>query len=276
MMEESTASSLTLALGQMNIALGDPETNLDTVRRLTAEAAARGAQVVLFPELWGTGYDLTHASRYASSLDEGLFAETAALARRHGLYLIGSNLERLAPERFANTLTVFSPRGELLASYAKVHLFRLMDEHHHLSPGERLVVADLPWGKAGLAICYDLRFPEMFRAYALAGAKMVFLPAEWPHPRLSHWRTLLRARAIENQMFVVACNRVGSDGRNEFFGHSCVIDPWGETLVEAAEEETLLTVTIPLDEVERVRAKIPVFGDRRPEVYTWSEGEKQV
>jgi predicted amidohydrolase len=123
------------------------------------------------------------------------------------------------------------------------------------------------WGMVGLAICYDLRFPELFRAYALAGTHTVIIPAEWPNPRMAHWQTLLRARAIENQMFIIACNRVGQSGNTTFFGRSCIIDPWGETIVEAGEQAILLTADIDIDVVDTVRKKIPVFADRRPDLY---------
>jgi predicted amidohydrolase len=154
-----------------------------------------------------------------------------------------------------------------LGEYSKVHLYRLMDEDKYLTAGDRPTVIDLPWGAAGLAICYDLRFPELFRKYALAGARMVILPAEWPRPRLAHWRTLLRARAIENQMFVIACNRVGETPGDHFPGHSAIVDPWGKAIVEGAEGEELLTAEIDLEEVIRFRELIPVFEDRRPDLY---------
>ncbi|MCS7040082.1 MAG: carbon-nitrogen family hydrolase, partial [Caldilineales bacterium] len=121
----------------------------------------------------------------------------------------------------------------------------------------------------GLAICYDLRFPELFRLYALAGAQLILIPSEWPHPRLAHWRTLLRARAIENQCFVAAVNRVGSDRANTFCGHSALIDPWGETVVEADDASVqLLTATVDFALVDDVRRRIPALADRRPECYT--------
>lgn len=116
-------------------------------------------------------------------------------------------------------------------------------------------------------ICYDLRFPELARSLALDGAHIVFVPAEWPHPRLNHWRALLQARAIENQMFIVAVNRVGKGGNHTFCGHSMVVDPWGSILAEMKEEEASLTVDIDLEEVDRVRRKIPVFKDRIPDCY---------
>jgi predicted amidohydrolase len=264
---DGTKMEFKLSLGQMDVKFGDPAVNFATVTRMTEEAKRRGSDLILFPELWSTAYDLTRASRYASSLDTGLFADLSALAQRTGIHILGSTLSILGVNQFGNTLTVFAPDGTLLADYSKIHLFRLMDEHQYLTAGDKPILVDLPFGRAGLAICYDLRFPELFRGYALAGAEMVFLPAEWPHPRLSHWQTLVRARAIENQMFVFACNRVGRDSSNEFFGHSMAVDPWGEILAEGGEGEELITLTADLSKVQEARRKIPVLQDRRPEVY---------
>lgn len=258
---------LKISLGQMDIKFGDPAANFATATRMTEEARRRGSDLILFPELWSTAYDLTHASRYASPLTGGIFADLSALARRTGIFLLGSTLSLTGENKFGNTLTVFAPDGRLLADYSKIHLFRLMDEHLHLSAGGKPVTVNLPFGRAGLAICYDLRFPELFRGYALAGAEMVFLPSEWPHPRLGHWQTLVSARAIENQMFVFACNRVGRDPSNEFFGHSMAVDPWGEVLVEGGEGEELITLTVDLSKVEETRRKIPILQDRRADVY---------
>jgi len=256
-----------LSLGQIDIKLGDPPANFATVTRMTEEARRRGSDVVIFPELWSTGYDLAHAGQYASSLTSGRFADLSALAARTGIHILGSTLSLLGENQFGNTLTVFSPVGKLLADYSKIHLFRLMDEEKYLTAGDKPVLVDLPFARVGLAICYDLRFPELFRGYALAGADMVFLPSEWPHPRLSHWQTLVRARAIENQIFMVAVNRVGRDASNEFFGHSMVVDPWGEILAEGGEGEELITVELDPLKVQEARRKIPILQDRRPDVY---------
>ena len=257
---------LKVSLGQMDVTLGDPGKNLAKVREMTAEAARRGSQVVLFPELWSTGYDLERVQDHATPIGEGVFAEVAGLAAEHSLYIIGSLLAAKG-DGYANTAVVFSPQGELVGEYSKVHLFRLMEEDKYFLPGDEAHVFDLPWGKSALAICYDLRFPELFRRYALAGAGIVFLPAEWPYPRLMHWQTLLRARAIENQFFMVACNRVGQSGDWSFFGHSAIYDPSGELMVGAGEEETLLTADIDLEAVDEVRRAITVFDDRRGDLY---------
>ena len=259
--------TIKISLGQMDVKFGDPDANLATVTRMTEEARRLGSDAVVFPELWSTGYDLTRAGKYAPGLTSGLFADLSTLSARTGIHLLGSTLSLLGENRFGNTLTVFSSEGKLLADYSKIHLFRLMEEEKYLTAGDNPVLVDLPFARAGLAICYDLRFPELFREYALAGAGMVFLPAEWPHPRLSHWQTLVRARAIENQIFMVAVNRVGRDASNEFFGHSMVVDPWGEILAEGGEGEELITVELDPLKVQEARRKIPIVQDRRPDVY---------
>ncbi|MCO5186431.1 MAG: carbon-nitrogen family hydrolase [Anaerolineae bacterium] len=260
-------SKLHIALAQFDLVFGDPQANLTHVARFSAEAAQRGADVLVLPELWSTAYDLEKAERHATLVDEGVFAAVRQLARQHRLTIIGSSLSVLGPERYGNTATVATPDGTTAAVYSKLHLFRLMQEEQFLAAGDRAVSAEMPWGKLGLGICYDLRFPELFRHYALDGVQIVFLPSEWPHPRLMHWRTLLRARAIENQLFVVACNRIGRVGDTHFFGHSAVIDPWGETVLEAGDVAGLFSAEIDLDLVAAVRRKIPIFADRRPDVY---------
>lgn len=259
---------LKISLAQMNLILGEPRANLDTVRLMAAEAARRGSQMLVLPELWSTGYDLENAAEYATELHEGIFSEVREMATHHQLYILGSCLSLLGEGQYGNTAVLCNPQGEIMADYSKIHLFRLMQEEQYLTAGDHLTLVDSEWGKLGLAICYDLRFPEMFRRYALDGAKVVFLPSEWPHPRLAHWQTLLRARAIENQLYLVACNRVGRSKDTDFFGHSCIVDPWGQPLIEAGEEEMLVTCEIDLGRVDEVRRKIPIFEDRRPELYT--------
>ncbi len=259
--------ALSVSVGQMGIALGQPGQNLDKVKAMTAEAARRGCEVVVFPELWPTGYDLARSAQYATSVDEGLFAQMADLAREHSLHVLGSLLED-SGKGYRNTAIVASPQGGVVAKYSKVHLFRPMEEDVYLVAGQEAPVFDLPWGRSALAICYDLRFPELFRKYALEGAKIVFLVAEWPRPRLGHWQTLLQARAIENQFFVVACNRVGESGEWSFFGHSSIYDPSGELVAGAGEEETLLTAVLDLDLVDEVRRSMTVFEDRKDAVYS--------
>src|SRR6266508_3901717 len=260
--------TLTIALAQMDIALGNRAANLATVRAYAEQAAARRADLLVLPELWSTGYDLEHAEELADTVGEGLFAEVAEIARVHRLMIAGSTLARRAG-RPTNTATLYGVDGTLLADYSKIHLFGLMDEDRYLSAGQVAPIFDLPWGRGALAICYDLRFPELFRSYATRGAGVILLPSEWPHPRLEHWRTLAQARAIENQCFLVACNRVGADRNSKFCGHSLIVDPWGTTLVEGGEDGELLLATLDLTAVAAVRERMTVLRDRRPELYTW-------
>jgi predicted amidohydrolase len=155
----------------------------------------------------------------------------------------------------------------MLGIYRKLHLFRLMNEDQWLQPGSAPLALDLPWGNTGIAICYDLRFPELFRRYAVDGAKLIVLSAEWPLERIEHWRALLRARAIENQCYIVACNSAGETGETVFGGHSMIVDPWGKVVIEGGEAPMLLTAEIELDLVDEVRKRIPVFDDRRTDIY---------
>jgi predicted amidohydrolase len=256
-----------IALAQMDVKWAEPESNLGAARRMVGQAAAEGADLVVLPELWGSAYDLAHAADYATPLHAGLFGEMAVLAREHGLYVAGSLLEEDGG-RFYNTCVLYSPQG-LVGSYRKLHLIGLMEEDRYLAPGDRLTLCDgLPWGVTGLAICYDLRFPEVFRTYAVAGAQLVVMPAQWPSPRIAHWQTLLKARAIENQCVIAACNRVGADPNNTFSGASAVIGPGGETLVEGGDQQALLMAQVDMAAVGEVRDFLPVFRDRRPACYT--------
>jgi predicted amidohydrolase len=259
--------NLTVALGQMDVAIGQPEENFRVVQALAHKAAKSGADLLLVPELWSTGYALERAELIASPIDDGLVADFGHLAAREKIALFGSTLVQL-PEGVGNTAVLFDRDGHRLAVYSKIHLFGLMDEPRYLVAGNAPTLVETPWGKAGLAICYDLRFPELFRAYALAGADLILLVAEWPMPRLAHWQTLLRARAIENQVFVIACNRAGSSGETTFFGHSTVVDPWGEVLFEADDRPGLHTVSLDLTRLAEARQRLPILRDRRPECYS--------
>ena len=258
---------ISISLGQMHIKLARVEDNLATAEQMISEAAARDSELVVLPELWSTGYDLANATDYAAKLSTGMFEQLKDCARDNSIAVFGSILERKG-DQVMNCATYHDAAGEVRGVYRKIHLFRLFDEHRWLGEGLQPTIIDLPWGRAGLSICYDLRFPELYRRYAVAeGAKLMLICAEWPLVRVQHWRALLIARAIENQCFVVATNSCGDTGGTVFAGHSMIIDPWGKVLAEAAEDETLLTAKIDLDEVDRVRQQIPVFADRRPDAY---------
>ena len=260
-------TKLTISLAQMRIKLARVDDNLATATSMIAQAAADRTDIAVLPELWSTGYDLENAQKHAAQLGQAIFAQVAEAAQANRIAIYGSLLERHG-DRVMNCATLYDAAGELRGVYRKIHLFRLFDEHLWLSEGEAPALLQQAWGTTGLAICYDLRFPELFRHYAVAhGAALMLLCAEWPLARVAHWRTLLRARAIENQCFVAATNSCGETGGTVFGGHSMIIDPWGQIIAEAGEDECLVTAEIDLTEVQRVRRAIPVFEDRRPDAY---------
>jgi omega-amidase len=257
---------LKFSLAQMNIKLGNVEYNFERAVQMIAQAAENRHQLILLPELWSSGYDLENREKYSSINLEILF-QLKQKAKEKKI-AIGGSLILKKECGFVNHFFLINNEGDQISGYDKVHLFRLMDEDKWLQPGNHLETATLECGKAGLAICYDLRFPEVFRVYSLCGANLILLVAQWPLIRINHWKTLLRARAIENQLFVVAVNCAGMVGKTQFGGCSAVISPWGETLIEGKEdEEQILFAELDFDQVEDVRRTIPVFGDRRPEVY---------
>jgi omega-amidase len=258
---------ITIALAQMSVALGKPEENLRTAANLAARAAAQDAELLLLPELWATGYDLDRSGEHAFPLDSGHFALMAKLAQAHRLYVAGTALETTPDGRPFNTAAIYDPNGKRLGAYRKVHLWAPLGEVEKMTAGDTLPTFDLPCGRAAMAICYDLRFPELWRCLVDASVRLILIPAEWPIHRVEHWRLLLRARAVENQLFVAGCNRAGADADGEFGGHSAVVDPWARVLVEGDSEPGLFVTTIQMEEVARARQMFPFLADRRPEVY---------
>ncbi len=263
--------TLTLALAQMDVIVGDWGANLRQATAAAAQAARRGAALLLLPELWAYGYAPAHFAAWAHPLGEGVFAHMAALAKSYRLAVGGSHLER-APEGIYNTFALYGPQGQLWGAYRKIHRFLPMGEGR-LRAGERVCVADTPWGKVGLAVCYDLRFPEIFRLQAFAGARVLLLVAQWPQSRIAHWEALLRARAIENQAFVAAANRVGAQERTVFGGQSAVLSPRGEVVALAGAQETLLIATIDLQAADHYRREFPALQHAVPSAYRLEEAE---
>jgi predicted amidohydrolase len=263
------ATKLRLALLQMHIEAGDPERNFGKLAELMEKAMENEAKpdILLFPEMWNTGYALEEIDRLADRDGERTVAMLSEFSKKHGVYIVGGSIAEKRKDGVYNTMLAFDRAGARIGDYSKIHLFRLMAEEKHLQAGDKAGRLSIQGAEAGMMICYDIRFPELARKLALDGAKLLFVPAEWPNPRLHHWRTLLTARAIENQMYVIACNRMGQSGETTFFGHSMVIDPWGEIIAEAGEDESILFADIDLALVDEVRTRIPVFEDRRPQLY---------
>jgi predicted amidohydrolase len=272
---------LRVAAVQLN-STADPAANLAVADRLTRAAAADGARVIVLPEKWtamGSDEDLRAA---AETLEGPAIRWARASARELGIDLIaGSIVERVeGREKLANTSVHVDPQGELKAVYRKVHMFdvevggRVYRESDLEEPGDELVLSQTADGlELGLSVCYDLRFPELYRILAVRGARAFPLPAAFTLATTrDHWETLIRARAIENQAFVIAANQIGSHaGGSRSGGRSMIVDPWGIVLAQAPDEEGHIVAELDLKRQREIRARLPALANRRAEVYRWPE-----
>ncbi|MBI9076013.1 MAG: carbon-nitrogen family hydrolase [Desulfatibacillum sp.] len=257
-------SQLKAGLIQFDVKLGDPANNLDHGEQSLRELASRGVKLALLPEMWSCGFDYTGLESHALDTPQ-ILERLSDLAWELGLAISGA-LPEMAPEGIYNTHYFIDTLGKVRAGYRKVHRFIPAGEGV-FAPGKQSVMVDTPWGKAGLLTCYDLRFPEQSRALVLAGATLLLVSAQWPEVRIAHWDVLLQARAVENQVFVLACNRCGQDPDLMYGGHSAIISPWGEILTRAGSGESLATATLNLNEVQDFRKRIPCLEHRSPEAY---------
>ncbi len=256
-----------VAVAQMVCEVGNVAANCAAMRRLAEQAAAAGCDVVVFPEMADTGYDMKAIVEKASAWESGPLTILQETASRLGLWMVCGLSEREHDDVY-NSVAVLDRGGGLAARYRKAHLFTLAREPRFLKRGGSLSVADIDGLKCGIMLCYDIRFPEMARSLALLGAEAIVVPAAWPFARINHWCALLASRAIENQAYVIGANRAGSDGGLWFCGSSRVIDPYGELGAAAPEAgEHLLMAEISQARVAEVRASMPVFSDRRPDLY---------
>jgi predicted amidohydrolase len=270
-----------VAAVQLN-STADFAANLASAERLTRAAASDGARLIVLPEKWtamGSDEDL----RAAAQPLEGAAIEWArALARELQIDLIaGSIVEQVeGQEKLANTSVHADPQGELRAVYRKLHMFdvevggRAYRESDLEEPGDEIVCSQAADGtELGLSICYDLRFPELYRILAVRGARVIVVPAAFTLATTrDHWETLLRARAIENQAFVVAANQVGAHpGGHRSGGRSMIVDPWGLVLAQAPDGEAYAIAELDLERQAQVRAQLPSLANRRPEAYRWPQ-----
>ena len=234
----------------------------ERVAGVAAQVAAADADLVLLPELWATGYfAFDDYAATAEPLDGPIVRALGAAAARAGVRLhAGSIVERDEAGESHNTSLLFDADGTLVHTYRKVHLFGYGSrEQELLTPGAQVRA----YGPLALSTCYDLRFPELFRAQVDDGSQLFLVAAAWPLARLAHWQLLLRSRALENQSFLLACNAAGRQGTVELAGRSAVVDPWGEVVAEAGAGAETLTVEIDPDLAVRARKEFPALADRR-------------
>jgi predicted amidohydrolase len=258
----------------------DRERNLATADRLTREAAAAGAELVVLPEKWSVLGTPEQTAAGAEPFDGPALRWASAIARELGIDLVaGSIAERVeGAARGSNTSVHFGPDGEPHAVYRKLHMFdvevggRTYRESEHEAPGDEVVLSETAGGvELGLSVCYDLRFPELYRILAVRGARVLVVPSAFTLATTrEHWEVLLRARAIEDQAFVVAANQVGEHAPGyRSGGRSMIVDPWGIVLAQAPDAETFAIADLDLDRQAEIRRTLPSLANRRPDAYRW-------
>ncbi len=259
---------------------GDKERNLAAAERLVRAAAADGAELVALPEKWNLLADGAELVAGAEPLDGPSLSGARGWARELGIYLLaGSISERGEGEKASNTSVLIDPQGEDLAVYRKIHMFDVdaggvsYRESVHERAGNEVVAAPAGDLVAGLTVCYDLRFPELVRILALRGARLILVPSAFTLATgRDHWEVLLRARAIENQLFVIAPNQVGeAPPHYSSFGRSMIVDPWGVVLATAPDEECFVAAELDFAVLDRVREQLPSLANRQPGAYAWPQ-----
>ena len=259
-----------IAAAQISCALGDVEANLRKIRDFSARAKEGGAELVVFPEVADTGYAMPVIEACATPWTEGAVPELQKIAKDLSIAIICGVSEREGASIY-NSQVFIDANGNVVGSYRKTHLFTgtPIGEDECFLPGNEL--KSFPFGgfRLGLSVCYDLRFPEVYRTLAIEeGANVFILSSAWPFPRIEHFRTLVTARAIENQSYMISSNRVGTDEGVTCCGSSAIIDPYGVTLASAStDREELVLAEISEEAITSVRNKMAVFAQRRPDVY---------
>jgi predicted amidohydrolase len=253
--------------------------NLERMEPLVARAAATGADLVLLPEKWNGLGSHEILLDVAEPLEDGETVEAmSGWARTHGITLVGGSIaeRRDGREKLSNTSVVFDPEGEVAAVYRKIHMFDVevggvaYRESESEEPGEGPMSCEVEGWKLGLTVCYDLRFPELYRILAVEGAEAVTVPAAFTlFTGKDHWELLLRARAVENQCYVLAANQWGVVEGKASYGRSSIVDPWGVVLAQAPDEDGVIAAELDKAHLERIRASLPSLANRQPAAYTW-------
>jgi deaminated glutathione amidase len=273
------ADRLRVACVQLNAARSKAD-NIERAERLVASAASTGADLVLLPEKWN-GFGPPDLMRsIAETFDDGETVRAmSGWARAHGVTLVGGSIveRREDREKLSNTSIVFDPEGEITAVYRKIHMFdvdvggHVYRESETEEPGDRPVATEIEGWKVGFTVCYDLRFPELYRLLAVEGCELVTVPAAFTlFTGKDHWELLLRARAVENQCYVVAANQWGSfaDGKAAY-GRSSIVDPWGVVLAQAPDEDGFIFAELERARLEEIRRRLPSLANRQPAAYQW-------
>ncbi len=267
-------NKLKVAVCQLRTEL-EQETTMAKAEAMVRQAAGEGAEVVVLPEMFNCPYDRAYFKKYAVRGHEEAVAALSAWAKENRVLLVGGSVPEAEDGLLYNTCFVFDEAGRQIARHRKVHLFDVdlpgmrFQESHTFTPGRDVTVFDTRFGKMGAAVCFDLRFPELFRAMANRGARVIFLPAQFNMTTgPAHWEMSLRARAMDNELFLVAAAAARYEGFSyECWGHSSVVDPYGTVLASCGAEETILYADLDLARVDEVRRQLPTFLHLRRDVY---------
>ncbi|MBS7525281.1 carbon-nitrogen family hydrolase [Fusibacter paucivorans] len=253
---------------QMNMIFEEPEQNYLQAEQLVEEASKGDCDVIVLPETWNTGFfPKDNLEKYCDQNGQKTKALFSRLAKKYHKHIIAGSVSDFRDGKCFNSSYIFDREGNVIANYDKTHLFSYMDEDKYYEKGGHICTFNLDNVKCGIVICYDLRFLELVRTLALDGIEVLFIVAQWPRVRLEHWMTLCKARAIENQIYVVAVNSCGVAGETQYGGHSLMIDPWGNLICEGGDEACTIEGILNIETIQEIRNTIHVFKDRRTELY---------
>ncbi|MFB5663404.1 carbon-nitrogen family hydrolase [Alteribacillus sp. HJP-4] len=254
-----------MKLSVIQLEIKNEESRAERISRVdNLLSGLKDRDMIILPEVWATGYfSFDRYIEEAEAIDGEFVNHYSGKARELSCYLFAGSFIEQDGGNYYNTSIMFSPNGELIGTYRKIHLFRYGSrEGEILTRGYEPTVVTTPFGRIGMSTCYDLRFPELYRAQVDAGAELFLVTSAWPHQRLDHWNTFNVARALENQGYLISCNCTGTTNRVKLGGHSQVVDPWGRILEAVEEEETILTTAIDTSEIGRVRETFPQLKHR--------------
>ncbi|MGO0061248.1 carbon-nitrogen family hydrolase [Brevibacillus fluminis] len=252
-------------VASVQVEIKDDETKEQRIQRVESTLdTLEGYDLIVLPEIWATGYfSFDRYTEEAEPMDGPFVARFSAKAKALGAYLFAGSFVESDGDKFYNTSVMFDPQGRQIASYRKIHLFRYgSDEGKLLTRGDDITVVDTSFGKVGLATCYDLRFPELFRRQVDRGAELLLVTSAWPHRRLMHWNLFNQVRALENQCYLIASNCAGTTRGTLLGGHSQVVDPWGVVIASGGEQEAIVKAQIDLGQIAHIRETFPQLKHR--------------
>lgn len=256
---------------QINPVIGEKVANYQKISKLLNEYSWYKPDLVILPEVFNTGIDHKLFQKLAEPIPDSTTMFLSGFAEKFNTNIVGGSIIEKTPNgEFKNTSLIFDRKGHIIGKYQKIHMFSHCGsaEGEYVSSGDKTVVVNTDIGKIGLSICYDLRFPELYRSLMKKGAEIIVCPAAWPYPRLEHWQTLNKSRALENLCYLVSVNQCGKVTMSRTnLGQSMIVNPWGEVIANAGSEEGVLLSEIDLEEVQKIRQQNPFLEDITPEAY---------